>query len=60
MNSETYIVWAEKGSYLNLDAGLGYTIDAKVSVNGSPQYKVHNNKGKIYYITASNEYVHVN
>ncbi|PFV31414.1 N-acetylmuramoyl-L-alanine amidase, partial [Bacillus cereus] len=37
--------------------GLGFTIDAKVMVNGSTQYKVHNSKGKSYYITASDTYV---
>ena len=36
---------------------LGFTIDGKVMVNGSPQYKVHNSKGVTYYITASEEYV---
>lgn len=35
------------------------TIDAKVDVNGSPQYKVHNSKGHVYYITASPTYVEV-
>ncbi|MCI0768427.1 hypothetical protein LOK41_27540 [Bacillus sp. TL12] len=42
-----------------LDAGLGFTIDAKVTVNGSPQYKVHNSKGKTYYVTANEAYVYV-
>ncbi|MGH0930408.1 hypothetical protein ACU80C_06000 [Bacillus mycoides] len=42
-----------------LDAGLGFTIDAKVTVNGSTQYKVHNSKGNTYYITASDAYVNV-
>ncbi len=42
-----------------VDAGLGFTIDAKVNVNGSLQYKVHNSKGKIYYITANEAYVYV-
>ncbi|WP_303745781.1 hypothetical protein [Bacillus sp. AFS023182] len=36
---------------------LGFTIDAKVDVNSSPQYKVHNSKGNTYYITASDAYV---
>lgn len=40
-----------------LDAGLGFTIDEKVTVNGSSQYKVHNSKGNTYYITASDAYV---
>ncbi|WP_170958303.1 hypothetical protein [Bacillus pseudomycoides] len=42
-----------------VDAGLGFTIDAKVTVNGSPQYKVQNSKGKTYYVTASEAYVYV-
>jgi N-acetylmuramoyl-L-alanine amidase CwlA len=42
-----------------VDAGLGFTIDAKVDVNGSPQYLVHNSKGNTYYITASPTYVEV-
>nr|WP_309232227.1 MULTISPECIES: hypothetical protein [unclassified Bacillus (in: firmicutes)] len=36
-----------------------FTIDAKVTVNGSSQYKVHNPKGNTYYITASDAYVNV-
>ncbi|CAI8883108.1 N-acetylmuramoyl-L-alanine amidase [Bacillus sp. IT-79MI2] len=52
--------WADKDVAGSLDAGLGFTIDAKVTVNGSPQYKVHNSKGKTYYITANEAYVYVN
>ncbi len=37
--------------------GLGFTIDAKVNVNGTPQYKVYNSKGETFYITASPTYV---
>ena len=51
--------WQEKNVAGTLDAGLGFTIDAKVSVNGSPQYKVHNSKGQAYYITANQAYVYV-
>ncbi|PHE74501.1 N-acetylmuramoyl-L-alanine amidase, partial [Bacillus toyonensis] len=40
-----------------VDAGEGFTIDAKVNVNGSTQYKVHNSKGKTYYITAKSLYI---
>ncbi|MCU5497591.1 hypothetical protein COF76_08205 [Bacillus wiedmannii] len=43
----------------SVDAGLGFNIDTKVSVNGSPQYKVHNNKEKAYYVTANEAYVYV-
>ncbi|MFP3513445.1 N-acetylmuramoyl-L-alanine amidase, partial [Peribacillus sp. SIMBA_075] len=43
----------------SVDEGLGFTIDAKVTVNGSSQYKVHNSKGKTYYVTANEAYVYV-
>ncbi|WP_410985621.1 N-acetylmuramoyl-L-alanine amidase [Bacillus cereus] len=49
--------WQDKDVAGTLDSGLGFTIDAKVTVNGSPQYKVHNSKGITYYITASDAYV---
>ncbi|PEF72948.1 MULTISPECIES: N-acetylmuramoyl-L-alanine amidase [Bacillus] len=51
--------WADKDVAGTLDAGLGFAIDAKVTVNGSTQYKVHNSKGKTYYITANEAYVYV-
>ncbi|EEM07514.1 N-acetylmuramoyl-L-alanine amidase family 2 [Bacillus pseudomycoides] len=51
--------WAAKDVAGTLDAGLGFAIDAKVTVNGSTQYKVHNSKGKTYYITANEAYVYV-
>lgn len=51
--------WQDKDVAGSVDAGLGFTIDAKVSVNGSLQYKVHNSKGQTYYITASGKYVNV-
>ncbi|MCU5469634.1 N-acetylmuramoyl-L-alanine amidase [Bacillus paranthracis] len=51
--------WQEKDVAGSVDAGLGFTIDAKINVNGSPQYKVHNSKGKTYYVTASEVYVYV-
>ena len=51
--------WQDKDVAGTLDAGLGFTIDEKVTVNGSPQYKVHNSKGNTYYITASDAYVNV-
>ncbi|MBH0339494.1 N-acetylmuramoyl-L-alanine amidase, partial [Bacillus thuringiensis] len=41
-----------------LDAGEGFIIDEKVRVGGSPQFKVHNSKGRIYYITANKGYVY--
>ncbi len=51
--------WQDKDVAGSVDAGLGFTIDAKINVNGSPQYKVHNSKGKTYYITASEAHVYV-
>ncbi|HDR7791077.1 N-acetylmuramoyl-L-alanine amidase [Bacillus cereus] len=51
--------WQDKDVAGSVDAGLGFTIDAKVNVNGSPQYKVHNSKGKTYYVTANEAYVYV-
>lgn len=51
--------WSDKDVAGTVDEGLGFTIDAKVSVNGSPQYKVHNSKGTTYYVTASEAYVYV-
>lgn len=42
-----------------VDEGLGFTIDAKVSVNGSPQYKGHNSKGTIYYVTANKAFLFI-
>ncbi|PEU75489.1 N-acetylmuramoyl-L-alanine amidase, partial [Bacillus cereus] len=51
--------WQDKDVAGSLDAGLGFTIDAKVSVNGSPQFKVHNSKGKIYYITVNEVFVYL-
>ncbi|ANS50848.1 N-acetylmuramoyl-L-alanine amidase [Bacillus thuringiensis] len=51
--------WQDKDVAGTVDIGLGFTIDAKVSVNGSSQYKVHNSNGKTYYITVSEVYVYV-
>lgn len=45
--------WQDKDVVGTVDVGLGFTIDAKVSVTGSPQYKVHNSKRKTYYISAN-------
>ncbi|MGY6667654.1 N-acetylmuramoyl-L-alanine amidase [Bacillus cereus] len=59
LNFYTKATWNK--SYLagTVDAGLGFTIDAKVDVNGYPQYKAHNSKGNTYHITASPTYVNV-
>ncbi|MDC2867552.1 N-acetylmuramoyl-L-alanine amidase [Bacillus sp. BP-3] len=51
--------WQDKDVAGTLDEGLGFTIDEKVMVNGSPQYKVHNSRGKTYYITANEAYVYM-
>ncbi|PGT20736.1 N-acetylmuramoyl-L-alanine amidase [Bacillus cereus] len=51
--------WQDIDVVGSVDAGLGFTIETKVSVNGSPQYKVHNSKGKTYYVTANEAYVYV-
>ncbi|MGX5574479.1 N-acetylmuramoyl-L-alanine amidase, partial [Bacillus toyonensis] len=51
--------WQDKDVAGSVDVGLGFTIDEKVSVKGSLQYKVHNSKGKIYYITASSAFVSI-
>ncbi|MGH0601205.1 N-acetylmuramoyl-L-alanine amidase [Bacillus mycoides] len=51
--------WSDKDVAGSVDAGLGFTIDAKVNVNGSPQYKAHNSNGKTYYVTANEAYVYV-
>ncbi|QWH04299.1 N-acetylmuramoyl-L-alanine amidase (plasmid) [Bacillus mycoides] len=51
--------WQDKDVAVFVDSGLGFTIDAKVSVDGSTQYKVHNSKGKTYYVTANEAFVYV-
>ncbi|PFY38457.1 N-acetylmuramoyl-L-alanine amidase [Bacillus toyonensis] len=51
--------WQDKDVAGSVDAGLGFTIDAKVTVNGSPQYQVHNSKGQTYYVTTNGAYVYV-
>lgn len=39
--------------------GQGFTIIGQVDVDGSPQYKVQNSKGAVFYITASEKFVKV-
>lgn len=51
--------WQDEDVAGTLDAGLGFAIDKKVRVNGFPQYRVHNSKGKTFYITANEKYVSV-
>lgn len=41
------------------EIGIVFIIDAKVIVDGSSKYKVHNSKGKPYYVTANEVYVYV-
>ncbi|PHE80597.1 N-acetylmuramoyl-L-alanine amidase, partial [Bacillus toyonensis] len=45
--------WEDGDVAGTVNTGEGFIIDAKVSVNGSPQFQVHNSKGKRYYVTAS-------
>ncbi|PEV72479.1 peptidoglycan recognition protein family protein, partial [Bacillus cereus] len=42
-----------------INVGESFTIDAKIMVDGSPQYQIHNSRGKIFYITANSIYVEV-
>ncbi|MEI4680222.1 N-acetylmuramoyl-L-alanine amidase, partial [Bacillus cereus] len=51
--------WQDSAVAGTLDAGEGFTIDEKVSVDGSLQYKVHNSKGRTYYMTSNEAYVYV-
>ncbi|MCQ6288600.1 SH3 domain-containing protein, partial [Bacillus cereus] len=51
--------WQDEAVAGTLNAGEGFTIDEIVSVNGSPQFKVHNSKGRTYYMTSSEAYVYV-
>ncbi|MGE7875200.1 N-acetylmuramoyl-L-alanine amidase [Bacillus paramycoides] len=51
--------WQDKDVAGSVDAGLGFTIDAKISVNDSYQYKVQNSHWQVFYITASDTYVNV-
>ncbi|UOB80786.1 peptidoglycan recognition protein family protein [Bacillus sp. ZJS3] len=51
--------WQDKDVAGSVDAGLGFTTYTKINVNGSPQFKVHNSKGKTYYVTANEAFVYV-
>ncbi|PEF83312.1 N-acetylmuramoyl-L-alanine amidase, partial [Bacillus thuringiensis] len=51
--------WQDKDVAGFVDAGEGFTIDGKLNVNGSLQFKVHNSIGKTYYITINEVYVYV-
>ncbi|PEA09470.1 N-acetylmuramoyl-L-alanine amidase [Bacillus cereus] len=50
-------MWNQSYAAGIVDAGLEFIINDKVSVNGSPQYKVKNSKGNVFYITASEKFV---
>ncbi|PEJ62428.1 N-acetylmuramoyl-L-alanine amidase [Bacillus toyonensis] len=51
--------WDDRDVVGTVGEGLGFTIVDKVSVNGSPQYKVKNSRGNVFYITASSYYINV-
>ncbi|HDW3056080.1 TPA: N-acetylmuramoyl-L-alanine amidase [Bacillus cereus] len=51
--------WQDSAVAGTVDSGEGFTIDEKVSVDGSPQFKVHNSKGRTYYMTSSETFVYV-
>nr|WP_258528512.1 N-acetylmuramoyl-L-alanine amidase [Bacillus cereus] len=51
--------WEDKDVAGTVNSGERFIIDEKISVNGSPQYKVHNSKGHIYYITSNKAFVYV-
>ena len=50
--------WLDRDVAGTVDEGLGFTIEAKVGVDGSSQYKVHNSKGETYYITTNRTFVY--
>ncbi|MBG9484642.1 N-acetylmuramoyl-L-alanine amidase [Bacillus thuringiensis] len=50
--------WLDRDVVGTVDEGLGFTIEAKVGVDGSSQYKVHNSKGETYYITTNRIFVY--
>ncbi|WP_438285182.1 N-acetylmuramoyl-L-alanine amidase [Bacillus toyonensis] len=51
--------WQDRDVAGIVNTGEGFIIDVKVSVNGSPQYKVYNSKGKTYYVTANEYYISI-
>ncbi|MEW4236894.1 N-acetylmuramoyl-L-alanine amidase [Bacillus thuringiensis] len=51
--------WQDKDVAGTVDVGEGFIIDGEVMVSGSSQYKVHNSKGKIYYVTVSEVHVYI-
>ncbi|WP_141531169.1 N-acetylmuramoyl-L-alanine amidase, partial [Bacillus thuringiensis] len=51
--------WQDSAVAGTVDSGEGFIIDEKVSVDGFTQFKVHNSKGRTYYITSSEAFVYV-
>ncbi|UYX53365.1 N-acetylmuramoyl-L-alanine amidase [Bacillus thuringiensis] len=51
--------WQDKDVAGTVNSGEGFIIDERISVNGLPQYKVHNSRGTTYYVTANEAYVYV-
>ncbi|PFT66007.1 N-acetylmuramoyl-L-alanine amidase, partial [Bacillus thuringiensis] len=51
--------WENKEVAGTVDVGEGFIVDEKIVVDGSPQFKVHNSKGKTYYVAASETFVYV-
>ncbi|MEW4153069.1 N-acetylmuramoyl-L-alanine amidase [Bacillus thuringiensis] len=51
--------WENKEVAGTVDVGEGFIVDEKIVVEGSPQFKVHNSKGKTYYVAASETFVYV-
>lgn len=51
--------WQDSVVAGTLDEGESFTVDEKIDVGGSSQFKVHNSKERTYYMTASKVYVYV-
>ncbi|MED3390691.1 N-acetylmuramoyl-L-alanine amidase, partial [Bacillus thuringiensis] len=51
--------WQDKDVAGTVDEGEGFIMDKKVSLNSFSQYRVHNSKGKTYYVTANAAFVYV-
>ncbi len=51
--------WGNKDAAGMINSGERFIIDEKISVNGLPQYKVHNSKRYIYYVTSNKAFVYL-
>ncbi|MEI4618209.1 N-acetylmuramoyl-L-alanine amidase, partial [Bacillus cereus] len=51
--------WLDRDVAGTVDEGLGFTIDEKIIVDGSPQFKVHNSKGTTFYVTEHSKFVYI-